>query len=348
MTLSFPDESRLIEGDARYSARLARPEDSEELVRLFTRVFPRELQNGLALVKQVWEWKYGEPYGTSQSAVMSLDPFGQLVAHIGGIPTRTLVFGEARWTIQSVDNMVDANHRYRTTGIPIFSELLGAWWERCVLPFGAVTAWGFPTQLNHRVGARAAEYELIEHMRFLSRAASDGGVGRPSDACLTTVQRGTPGDVDALWDRCAPELGIALVRDKAYLDWRYQRHPSGVHRFVTCRDRRDGSLRGLAVVRPWSESRDLFAIVDWLVPQDDGEACAALIAAVEAEAARHGARTIGTWFPAPNPWARRFELMGFWSGRTRRPYVVRFATADLDLATMRAHLYATPGDADVN
>ena len=71
--------------------------------------------------------------------------------------------------------------------------------------------------------------------------------------------------VDALWERCCPSLGIAVVRDQRYLGWRYADGPRSYHLFEW-RDRLTGDLLGWAVVREdgadW-EIVDLLALARW-------------------------------------------------------------------------------------
>lgn len=311
------------------------------------RSFPGELTRGTAYAHRLWTWKYGPEAGRRHSLVALHGPLDHRIAHVGGLPSRTRLFGDERLTVQSVDNMVDPAHRFRDTGRGVFSELLRDWWSHCILEPGAACAWGFPTLLNLRVGARAADYGLVEHLVFLAHPSTSGAAGAAASGCRVEQHLSPPPQTDALWTRCSPELDVALVRDRAYLEHRYTRHPSGAFTFLTCVDRSSGELRGLAVTKPWSESPDVLGLMDWLVPLADREATDALLAAASAQAARCGASTLGTWFPTRHPWAAAFRARGFWPRRTRRPFVARLATRDLDLTRLRDHVYATPGDADI-
>ena len=151
-----------------------------------------------------------------------------------------------------------------------------------------------------------------------------------------------------MWERCRPEIALGLVRDRAYLEWRYGQYPGQPFRFLTCRDAGSNELRGVAVLRKWTESKEVALLAEWLAPLEDKQAQDALLAAAGREAARMGARTLVAWFPREHAWAARFREEGFWPKKTRRLFVARVVREEFDIETMRANIYATPGDIDIN
>jgi hypothetical protein len=70
-------------------------------------------------------------------------------------------------------------------------------------------------------------------------------------------------DVDRLWEACAPELETTVVRDRAYLNWRYAAHPSVDYSMIEVRSATSGDLRGIAVLREGGWDPQVLSLCDW-------------------------------------------------------------------------------------
>ena len=81
---------------------------------------------------------------------------------------------------------------------------------------------------------------------------------------------------DTLWESLAPEMGTCVVRDAAYLNWRFVQSPFPYRRFAF---ERDGRVVGFIVMRvaPWRESK-LAYVMELMVAKDDRAAARALLA----------------------------------------------------------------------
>jgi GNAT superfamily N-acetyltransferase len=80
-------------------------------------------------------------------------------------------------------------------------------------------------------------------------------------------------------DNLRDESRIDLMRDEAYLRWRFDQHPEYQHRYVI--SKRDGQLLGYAVIYARTSDDGLVwgRIVDHLVKNDDSECARSIIAA---------------------------------------------------------------------
>lgn len=80
------------------------------------------------------------------------------------------------------------------------------------------------------------------------------------------------GELDELWSRNRPTSGFALLRDAAYWEHRYLRHPLARYRFLTVRDRDSGRLRGIVVSRRVAadNGRAYGAVVEWMLDPSIG------------------------------------------------------------------------------
>lgn len=117
-----------------------------------------------------------------------------------------------------------------------------------------------------------------------------GKAGAPASASegMEPVPPGTRLDHqwDDLWEKWRPGDSAAVVRDAAYVEWRYLRCPARDYRLLAVRDQ---GLQGWGVLR--REGRKA-----WLVDCLPGEAGPArLLAMLEQQARKDGARFLGLW-----------------------------------------------------
>lgn len=96
--------------------------------------------------------------------------------------------------------------------------------------------------------------------------------------------------VDALWDRCAPELPLALVRDRAYLNWRYATHPFRRYQLFGLSIQSNPGLVGWAVIQHEEQLR----VIDLLVPR---HLLNQALVALERLAADRGYHELEIWLP---------------------------------------------------
>ncbi|HEX9792558.1 MAG TPA: hypothetical protein VGC54_01100 [Planctomycetota bacterium] len=126
---------------------------------------------------------------------------------------------------------------------------------------------------------------------------------------------------DALWARLRDRYQIALVRDRAVLDWRYGRNPVGIHRFFEAR--RGGELAAWGVLRCWNEGSTRIGTVIDLCDGHDAELAAALIQAASAEARRQGCDFLRVAPQAGSAAAKAVAgLAGFFPGRAETDQVI--------------------------
>src|SRR5207237_908333 len=82
---------------------------------------------------------------------------------------------------------------------------------------------GWPEPPLRRMLVRHLGCEVLGDLLFLVRELA---AGDPAAAPLpVTTDSRLPDDLDGLWRQCAAEWTSGLVRDRAYLEWRYLRHP---------------------------------------------------------------------------------------------------------------------------
>ena len=319
--------------------------DAAELNTLFNRVYGRERSRAVPRHERHWNWKYfANPRG-NHSLLARDTGSGQVLAHAGGLPCSLSVEGETRLGVQTVDHMVDDARRRGLRRVGLFTRLMREWVDTYCGPDGNAVGWGFPSQANLRIGRRHLGYRLVRPLNALVCRRLDAWAGPHAGVGVRGVPR-FDADADALWSRCARELGVVVERRAAALNWRYAEHPDVGYHLLEARDATDGALRGLAVLRFGGLADDVASIMDWLVPGDDLDTTRALLEACAHRASRQGYGTLAAWFPENMGWFERFQELGFAVRFTPLVLVARCFDGSLDIPDLRARCSMTLGDID--
>lgn len=296
-----------------------------------------------------WRWKFADnPTGQIHVTLAVHERHGVVGCYVT-LPVRVHIEGRPAIAGQPVDLFVLPEFRRAGRRPGLFVQLAQLHYER----FGGTApgqnafhyGWTLPAW---RIGERYLDYHLIRDWDFLFRECSADMPPRPMPAALEVhdVARCT-GDCDALWATEAPLHKIAIVRDAAYLNWRYADAHDRKYRFLECRERATRRLRGLAVYRLSNFlSAGAAFLVDWICPADDHDATEALLAAAERRAVADGAHVLATQFEKLDVRFLQFQRRGFLVHATTYPTgVVSFDGHDSMF--YRQGWYQTPGDSDL-
>jgi len=154
---------------------------------------------------------------------------------------------------------------------------------------GFTFGYGFPSQralgLLERLGLNEGAEEAVAAERPVRwRTGFSRWAWR-----LTPIDWSDP-RIDALWHAVSRGFTLAVIRNRAYLEWRYQRHPVHSYRLVglTCRGAR--TLAGLAVVRDMGEALYIMDLLFRGTPR-------ALLAKLDNMAVSQGKRALRLWLP---------------------------------------------------
>jgi hypothetical protein len=284
-----------------WTIRAYRPGDERGLAGLFARCFGRPLS------EEHWRWKLKRLAAPVENVWLAFDG-DRPIFQYAGIPVRYQLPGGEAIAMVSVDTMTDPDFRRRGLLSEVGRRCYDAWREAGV-PFVI----GLP---NQQWGSRtvALGWEELFPMRWLirplrpeallARRLKWPALGRlawagalwnaiwdrgAADTALRVrpIKRAGP-EFDQLWQRCRDETRISVVRDSAWVDWRYLTAPSHDYRVLLAE--RDGQPAGYIAYRlemttgaPWG------FIAELLAPQDDPTARRALIACAVSEMRAAGA-----------------------------------------------------------
>ncbi|MEZ5988076.1 MAG: GNAT family N-acetyltransferase [Planctomycetota bacterium] len=295
--------------------------DEVGIVEGWNAIFPA--QDGLAPRDLAyWRWQYREhPLGRTEVAVAERE--GRIVGQYAAIPFRAVSEGE-EVTIGGVcDAYVLPEHR-RAGGRPglivhVVRMLHECWCgpDAALVRPGHVLLYGYPYPI-WRVARRYLDSEMVRDMDVLFRELAAPGF-RPvplPGSCVVEEHAEVRALGDEPWRLVAGGTPFGLVRDGAFLDWRYARHPQREYRFVVARDAGDGRLRGLAVYRRggYAAVTDAGLLCDWLCPAADDDAGTALLHGLERRGLADGAPVLVGVLPQNDPWFLALQRKGWLVG----------------------------------
>jgi hypothetical protein len=231
---------------------------------------------------------------------------------------------------QICDVMVHPAARGRLGQHNLFTRLARELLEEIAERWPEAFAYGFPGRRPFRLGEYAGVYEAVERTVCLSRPVGKRWLPLPGTRALDWNDAW----LDAFWIKQAPALPLALARDRAYLGWRYARHPH--HRYRLLGLQLAGRRFGWAVVQP-VETR--LRVVDLLVAR---RWLKAALRALERMAGAAGMNAVEIWLPSG--WRETVNGILELTEVVATNMIWRLP---LPTGTVREELYYTMGDLDI-
>ncbi|MFZ5906064.1 MAG: GNAT family N-acetyltransferase [Nitrospirota bacterium] len=231
-------------------------------------------------------WKYAGAPWSSKGYVVRHE--GRVVAFYGGIRFRFSFRGEPLWAYQFCDVMTHRRYRTKLFGkTPLVIEIARLFDRENPMDF----AFGFPSERHARLQTMmmgATSYRRLQvYRKALSAAARLQGT-----RCRVRTGWENISDtmIDRLWGKSAGTMDLSVVKDSAYLRWRYRDNPSGSYRLVQVQGMLLQKTKALAVIRNTDAEMQ---IIDFLLPEKDLHMT--LLSAIERIAMEEGMRSLVTW-----------------------------------------------------
>ena len=224
-------------GSPRWQLRHVRPQDFDQIARLFQGVF------GHPMSRDLWNWKYGNGHGNAVVAARN----GALIAHYGGMYRDVMLCGKPDWVFQICDVMVHPNERGVMTRQGPFL-LTAATSAEIYGPLG----FGFPNERAMQVAAKMGLYAEVGQMAEVRWVPASTGFRLRTR--LQPVLRDSAVSqslVEALWTAMANDLqhDVVGVRDWKFVEHRYFNHPHNHYEVLAVTSRLAGRPRGVIVLR---------------------------------------------------------------------------------------------------
>lgn len=318
----------------RFTARPYRQDDEERVLELWRVAFGREL------APEIWRWKYAaNPFGSR--ILLCLDERGEaVVVMYSGIPFRANWSGRRVEIVQLMDIM--SHPDYRKTGL--FVKTAGAYFDRFA-GGDSVLYYGIPGTYHFEIGARYLAYSgLDSDVAYLQGEVRKLGELFVAGGRVRAESRATR-DFDALWRRLAEHYPLSVIRDRAFLQWRFFDHPQRDYTLYTYRAGILGRLEAWAVV---GIEEGAARIADLLLPPDV-ELGAAFLTRLARVLSVRGLQRIESWVPGRHFAVGVLEGAGF--ERAPEPLGIvptaRSFDSALGIPWVSANLYYTMADADL-
>ena len=339
-----------------------RPGDEKALVALWTEAF------GRPMTEEHWRWKAkGRPTPVENVGIAAAAddrPIFQFV----GIPCPAVVLGTQRTVMVGADVVTAAQFRrrgvftatarhlfdsWRDAGVALIVGLANDRWRSRADVLGYERffplRWMIRPLRVERVLARKAGLPALARLRVLGRLWNvvwDRPVSAMPDVAIRPLASATP-DLDRVWERGARHVQTSLVRDRAWLAWRYCDFPNRAYRLTLAE--RAGSPAGYAVHRVVREGGTTFVQVAEVFAPGERMVLRALVRDVVARAAAEGADTVVTLAVPGSSVEREFRRAGFLFGRRGWPLEVIRLDPSIPRETLRdpSGWWLVGGDFDV-
>jgi hypothetical protein len=337
------------ERDLPFDVRPFREGDEHGILSLFNRVFAEGNPDFVPRKLDHWRWAFERnPVGHHTFVA---EAQGAIVGTYTAIPARWRFPEGIHLGCQAVDTVVAPEYRRSLRKSGLFLTLADRWFSHFGCKERDRIVYGFPNPQAFRIGTTKVGY-LPVHCPVLDRALPVAVAARWGSEGVHVEEIERFGrEVDRLDESLANELGIACVRDAAYLDWRYADCPTTRYRLLRA-ESSSGRLKGFLVHGlGWHGFRkEIAPIVDFLVAPGDLATWRALLGHAARGAAAHPAPRLDTllaWAPPSHPHARDLETLGFQSSESRFNLCIRIFTDTFDLDYAKRHWYVVMGDSDV-
>jgi hypothetical protein len=294
-----------------------------------------------------WDWKYFNcPTGQARLAI-ALDG-DRIVGRIGWYGQRLHVQGTECVACQVAD--IDVLESHRQSGAFFRLEKLAR--KPAYEEYGIAFHFAVAIDTTKTISTRVLGFELVEPIRKLARLLDPIGygaarVGVPAAGALGAPWRAVTAAAlgrraagltlapvthfDARFDEtwaAARKLPLMLVKDAAYLNWRYLACPAV--RYETLAAERDGRVDGWITTHVLARGGLRYGLVDDVLCRADApETVGALLGAGLASLARRGAQVAIAWLPKHHAHDPAFARLGFRERPTPHYWIVRRGCSDL-------------------
>lgn len=287
-----PIQKGTVVSERRVSVRMYRDGDEHQIVRLFAKVFEREM------TLSEWRWKYlGGGKGRVYSSLAIDDGTGEVTAHYGGVLHRMAFRGEEMYGLAIGDVMVHPGFR----GLRLFKRV-AALLPRVSSEDGIRMGYGFPNDRAMLLPEKLGLYERVEELR---EAVKKAEFQSSPDRYLYKLFPLEYSDerIDALWEASGGCHELSVIRDRRYLAWRYRDNPLFSYELWGLKRRAGRILKGLAVLRKKNQE---VMIMDYVCQKDDMRI---LFKKLENAVCTSSGKSLKLW--APPFLERQLERLGF-------------------------------------
>lgn len=298
--------------------------DETQIIRLFDAVFHQPMT-----VEQ-WRWKYEGQGFLNKKSVVATNEEGGIIGHFGGIPLRMCFKGGMIVGYQGADVMV--NEKYR--GLP---NRRGLYFNICRFFYEDLPSfvYGFSNLDHLRLGML---------LGFFEKAVTVNDTVMQTSNHLIPLYDFEPmgwgdSEINSLWNQVYESLGWGIVRDTAFLKWRYGHNPYRPYKLYGLRKKFTKGILGWIVTREGSDD-ELF-LIDMIFKDEHFEN---LLKKALSMAYKQGKKRVILWLSSK--YHGRLRSMGA-ASLNRGTYITNCVWVKMcESSEMEQNLYYTMGDTD--
>lgn len=328
--------------DRGFTLRAAADGDAPAILDAFNRVF-RE-KRSLAQ----WRWIYRDaPDGAEIMLCVAAD--GAVAAHYGAVRHRALLDGRPLRVAVMRDVFSERAYRgVRNGRRGVMAETIDAFFERWTGPGRIAFGYGFSNPRGFGIGRRLLKYRPFAGWWYGAATLRRELGARPvaSGAAVTVGElKRFDERFDRLWRRDAERYRFAVVRDAAFLNWRFRDAPEADYWCWSCAPFLSREASGYLVVRARGEQAWL---VDFHLPKRPAEALA-FWREVERRLWSRGVRRVECWCSDIAQRLGGLEALGFLPLDRGDQLIPNFRAFDptVDEAWADDHFHFTMADSDL-
>jgi GNAT superfamily N-acetyltransferase len=316
-------------GSKDWSIRAAGPADKPAILALINVIQPH-----IPWSSEHYDWQFLQgPAGPAEVRIIEAD--GRVVSLYVGTRKNLWVDGVVRRGIMVQDVLTHPEYRGRGFLNGMATAFLAEMrdWGDC--------GYTFPNKLSENSFRRSGWTELtpIPALQHSLDPRAEDKIAT-AEGRLTEVATFEP-SVDAIWRSAGLRVGV--LRDAAYLNWRYGRPQTAYRRFLIEQN------RGYLVLKLYDRGDSkVMHVCDLVLRAEARHLCDAVLADARMLAASAGATLITAWLPAGHPYRPQFEAAGLVPDMTNDRFA--FTTGpDVTLGTLaqRSHWHLSQADSDV-
>ncbi len=319
----------------KFTVRPYHAEDEDGVRLLWNRAFHKEMPRDL------WKWKYlCNPY--QQQILLCVSEDGLIVAYYGGIPYRTNLEGKTVEITQLMDIM--SHPDYRKTGI--FIKTAHLFFDYAHHQNHSLFFYGYPGKYHLDLGEKYLGYKaLLTPMVFLKIPTAELAAKKTELAGKISRIEKIGNSFDHLWKRCQKDYPLSVIRDSAFVRWRYAEHPLHTYEIWGFHLYSQKNLDGYAVFRLEEGKARL---IDLLVPFSE-KILSAFLSQIAGEYSKKNIEFIETWLPGSHFTAKQMCDMGFSDHPEPFGFIptVRLFENCPSLEWVSENFYYTMGDGDL-
>ncbi len=338
--------------------------DEQKVLKLWRAAFNNSMPPSL------WQWKYiTNPYKTA--IIICENAKGVPVVFYGGIPFTSTCCGQQIVMIHLSDIMSHPDYR----GSGLFIHTANAYFDIFGNMDDIWIMYGFPGKFHFDIGAKYLQYSPLGNGAAFFRAGCK---------TIKKLKRITSGTValfptadpcfDYMWQNLSPLYKLSVVRDRAYMEWRYFNHPFKKYEvwcykplfykqwqaFVVLQIIDEELSTGADTISQKDEvkqSKDKInfrtndqkaVIVDILMPTSERIFCD-FMGSIASMLIKRGVKTLQTWVPDEQFISSLFLKYGF--EKAGEPIgiipTVRLFNNTFDITWVNQNFYYTMGDGDL-